>query len=89
MDADDDLDCDGMEKYRRRNADLDELLRIAAEQLREAQRQIKARKSEPVIGDELRLLPAHPRFTRYVNKLSDKDREDWINRMRQRYGEDF
>lgn len=83
----DDQDCDeaGMDRYRRRNADLDELLRIAAEQLRAAQ----AKPKEPVLGDELRLLPAHPRFTRYVNKLSDRDREDWIDRMRNRYGEDF
>jgi hypothetical protein len=80
----DDQDCDaaGMDRYRRRNADLDELLRIAAEQLRAAESKPK----EPVLADELRLLPVHPRFSRYVGRLSGRDQDEWIDRMKNRWG---
>jgi len=82
MDDQDVDDCDGMSAYRRREADLDELLEIAARHLRaaELEQQAETPATPPTA------LPAHPRFARHVGRLSDREQDEWVDRMKNRYG---
>jgi len=64
-----------------RDTDLDEFIEIAARQLRAAEQANADRPATPPPT-----LPARPWFARHVGRMSDREQDEWIDRMRNRYG---